>query len=71
MNTQADVPEGTHVNALSEELKLKDKIETAIAEGISLETIGTFLAHLDMAEQSSLVDEMRIKLIAARDQLMN
>lgn len=63
--------EGSGVNAMSEENKMEAKIDTAIAEGITVDTIGNFLAHLDMAEDSEKVRAMRMKLLDARAKLMN
>ncbi|MCX6714314.1 MAG: hypothetical protein NTX72_00685 [Candidatus Uhrbacteria bacterium] len=66
MDTSQELPEGTHVNALAEETHLNEEIDAAIADGITADQISDFLAQLDMAEASPMVDELRAKLIAAR-----
>lgn len=60
------LPADTQVNALAAETMLNEKIDAAIAEGISADQISTFLAELDMAADSELVQQMRDKLLAAR-----
>lgn len=66
MDTSQDLPEGTPVNAFAQETHLNEEIDAAIAEGITADQISDFLAQLDMAEASPLVEEMRAKLLAAR-----
>ena len=66
MDTATDLPEGTHVNAHAAEIKLNAEIDASIVDGMNPEQISDYLGRLDMAEPSTLVDEMRAKLLAAR-----
>lgn len=67
MDTSEELPEDTHVNALAEETHLNEEIDAAIADGITADQISDFLAQLDMAEASPIVDDLRAKLLAARE----
>ena len=59
------------VNALEEEIKLSEEIDAAIADGMTIDQVSDYLARLDMAGESALVEEMRAKLIAARDGMVD